>query len=263
MSIEVLFSDITISFGTMGKSAFVTYGVVNERQTSRLDVVIVRGVHTKDPVSVPDPESGWTEAVSLRTKISILTGSISSRTGVYVLENPRIVKEISSETISSEIIRVIEGMISGEVPYINNIIPVDGLSFKILRYKPPSSLEEFETILTYLQMLTAGRKRVMICSPAFVEVSIENEFKWCVVSIPRVVPYLWEAPSELVAAGIIDPGGFNAPFIVVRNMSWRDLTDIKKQMNAVRWLNYLVSQFATKTGGTGAGPVAESEEPVL
>ncbi|MEM1696243.1 MAG: hypothetical protein QXU26_01425 [Thermofilaceae archaeon] len=264
MSFEVLYSDITVSLGTMaGRSSVVNYGIVSERQTTKVDVVVVRGVPARDVITIPDPDAGLTEAEVLRRKLSILTGAVSHNRGIYSLENPKIVKEIDSEVVSSEIIKVAQGMQTGEIPYTNNIVPIDGLNFKMLMYKPPESMEEFETVLTYLYIRTSGRKRVLVSSPAFVEVYIGNEIKWCVVSIPRVLPYLWRVPRALVVAGMVDPGGFNAPFLVVKDMSWRELANVRDQMEAVKWLNQIISRSVSRTGGGEGSRLGEPEEPTI
>lgn len=258
MPIEVLFSDLTFTLGVLGKNEPIKYGIVSERSTTKLDVVVLRNVPLadKDTVAVPDPEGGWTEALKLRKKLSVLTGNVvpGGTSAIYILDNPKTLKELESERIAGEIMNVANRMIAGEIGMTNNIVQVDGLSFKILRFKPPTSREDFDVTMMYLYMLVAGRKRIMISSPAFVEVVIDNDTHWCVTSIPRVLPYLWEAPGELVASGLVDPGGFNAPFIVVRNVSWKDLLDVKKQLYAVKWVSLLMSQ--TGAGGKGSTTTA-------
>jgi len=263
MSIEVLYSDITISLGTMGKSSAVNYGIVNERQTSRVDVVVVRGLPpSNDVITIPNPEAGLTEAEVLRKKLSVFTGVVNQDRGLYSLVNPRVVKEIDSGVISSEVIRVAQGMQSGSIPYTNNVVAVDGLSFKVLAFKSPKTMEELETLLAYLYIRTGGKKRVLVGSPVFVEVYVGNETHWCVVSIPKVLPYLWRVPASLFTAGIVDPGGFNAPFLVVKDMSWRELAGVKDQAEAARWLNHLISRPSSKAGGEGSR-FGEAEEPTL
>lgn len=264
MSIEVLYSDMTVSFGSMGRSSAVNYGIVSKRQTSRIDVVIIRGVPVRDVITIPDPEAGLTEAEALRRKLTVFTGVVSQDRGIYILVNPRIVKEIDSEAVSSEIIKTVQGMQSGNIPYTNNTVVVDGLSFEILIYKSPKTMEDLETVLSYLiERAGRKRKRVLVASPAFVEVDVGREIKWCVVAIPRVVPYLWIVPAALFTAGVVDPGGFNAPFLVVKDVSWRELAGIRGQVEAVRWLNQLISRPSSKAGEDEGSRFGEAEEPVL
>ncbi|MEM1696979.1 MAG: hypothetical protein QXX12_08075 [Nanopusillaceae archaeon] len=261
MIIKVLYTDTTVTLG-MNKLPVVNYGIVNGRYTTKIDVVIVRGVPSHDVITIPDPDTGLTEAEVLRRKLLILSGTISHNRGLYFLDNPKIIKEIDSETVSSEVIKVAQGMQLGAVPYTDNVVSVGGLDFKVLMYEPPKSEEELETVISRLYARTGGRKRVMISSPAFVEVYVGNEIKWCVVSIPRVLPYLRIVPNALVVAGTIDPGGFNAPFLVVKDMSWRELANIWGQMEAVKWLNQIISRSVLRTSGS-EGSFGESEESMI
>lgn len=262
MPLEVLFSDMTFTLGSMGRNEPIKYGVVSEKYTTRIDVVILRNVPTKDVIPIPDSEGGWTEALVLRRKLLILTGNVipGNNQAVHILENPRIIKEIDSEKIASEVIRVAQRIGSGEIPPTDNTVVIDGVPFKVLRYKPPTSRDDFDNVMTYLYMLVAGRKRTIVSSPAFVEVSMGNDMKWCVTSFPRIIPYLWEIPSDLLVAGLVDPGGFNVPFLVVRNVSWRDVIDVRKQVSAVRWISYLMSQMATSAPSEETTVVEPAEE---
>ncbi|MEM4843900.1 MAG: hypothetical protein QXU08_05790 [Ignisphaera sp.] len=248
MSFEVLYGDYTVTGSLTGRSSVVNYGILNERQSTKVDVVIVRGIQQRNVIVIPNPDAGLTEAEVLRRKLTILTGMVSYSRGVYSLDNPKIVKEIDSEVISNEIIKVSQGIASGEIPYTNNIVTIDGLNFKVLMFKSPTSTEELESVLMYLYVRCVGRKRVLLASPTFVELYIGNETKWCVVSLPRVLPYLWRVPNALVSIGMIDPGGFNAPFLIVKDMSWRELSSLKDQIDAVRWLNQVISRSTTRAG---------------
>ncbi|MEM4619537.1 MAG: hypothetical protein QW607_04930 [Desulfurococcaceae archaeon] len=259
--VDVIYVETTMTFGSGGKSSAINYGIVNERQISRTDVVIIRSIPKSiDTIYVPDPEAGLTEADSFRRKLTILTGSLTQDKGFYTLVNSRVVKEIDSELISSELIRVSEGMESGTIPYTNNNVLIDGINFKILSFKPPKTIEDFASLLIYLYIRTSGKKRVMIASPSFVELYIGSETKWCVVTIPRVLPYLWRVPNALVTAGIIDPDGFNAPFLVVRDMSWRELARGKGISEAVKWLSNIISRSSKIEEESRGG---EGEEPSL
>lgn len=263
MPLEVLFSDVTFTLGVLGKNEPINYAIVNEKHTAKIDVVVVRNVPTdeRNMISIPDPEAGWTEAVKLRKKLTVLSGTVSpgNTSAIHVLDNPRIVREIDAEKIVTDVLGVAEKIASGEIEITNNIVHVDGLSFKILRFKPPTSREDFDTVMMYLYLLAAGKKRIMVSSPAFVEVMIGDKTYWCVTTIPRVLPYLWEAPGELAIGGLVEPGGFNAPFIIVRNVSWRDIADVRKSINAVKWVSILMSQVAGKGSGGGSSVAEEGE----
>jgi len=259
--VDAIYVETTMTFGSGGKSSAINYGIVNERQISRTDVVIIRSIpKSSDAIYVADPDAGLTEADSFRRKLTILTGSLTQDKGFYSLINSRVVKEIDSEVISSELIRVAEGMESGTIPYTNNIVPIDGMNFKILSFKPPKTIEDFVSLLIYLYIRTSGKKRVMTASPSFVELYIGDETKWCVVTIPRVLPYLWRTPGALVTAGIIEPDGFNAPFLVVKDMSWRELSRGKGLSEAVKWMSHIISRSSKNEEESRSG---EGEEPSL
>lgn len=261
MPIEVLFSDITFTMGSFGKNEPINYGIVNVRNTTRMDVVIIRNIPTNDKtlVSIPDPERGVTEAVTLRRKLYVLSGNLApgGTANLHLLDSPKVIKEIEAERVAEATTSLASKILSGEVDITTNVAQVDGIAFKIIRFKSPTSREDFDDVMVHLYMLVAGRKRILVGSPAFVEVVVGEKQYWCVTSIPRVVHYLWESPSDLVVAGVVDPGGFNAPFLVVRNVSWRDLADYKKSVTAVRWLGYLMSQIVETRGAEGVGATEE------
>lgn len=249
-TMEVLYSDTTYSLGTMGKNEPLNYGIV--RGTSRIDVVIVRNPPTKNILNIPDPEQGLTVVVTLRTKAMILTGTVNPGPGgvIYNLYDPKVVKEIDASQVANAVIPVAKKIETGEAPITDNVVKVDGVDFMVVRYKPPTTREELDSTIVYLYLLLGGRKRIVSAAPAFVEVSTpDGQTSWCVTTLPKVLPFLWESPSDLVVAGMVDPAGFATPFLVVKNVSWREFKDYRRHLNAVRWISMIMSQSSVAGGG--------------
>lgn len=259
MEVDVLYVDITTTAGSMGKIEIVRYGVVNERQTTRADVAILRRVPPTGYVSIPDLERGYTEATIVPRNILLLSGYLTqSSTPVYVIDAPTLKKEIPAWKVADAVKKVVDEISEQKRSIADIDTEVDGLSLKLTRIKPASTIDEITDTLLTLYFRIAGRKRVFMKTAVLVKMVLpDGKEEWCVTTLPRILPYLWEAPRELQYAGILDPGGFELPFLYVNSIVWKDFPPVERIFDATRWIIGTIAQTGV---GTGAGARLKEEQ---
>lgn len=263
-SIKVLFAGTTYSIGfATGKREILEYAIVNERDSDQIDVVILTKVPGAGRVKFADIENGWSERPEweLRDRILILSGvpRRSQLQAIVRLERVRVEKEIPAGKVVEAVLAKAKEIEKGGG---DNTVEVDGLKFSVVRFKPCSTEEEVEALMTNLyHKVTGGRKRVFFAAPAFVEILGENGSGWYVATIPKVVHFARDNPTALLVGGVIDEGGFGAPFIVIKGMTVQDLGTAELHVRNVEWLVSKVNQYGV-AGALFGGGAGEEESPI-
>lgn len=249
--VDVLYVDVTTSAGSMGRIEIVRYGVVNERQTTRTDVVVLRSIPPSSYISIPDLERGYTEATVIPRNILLLRGYLTQPSAaVYAIDAPELKKEVPAWKIAEAVKKVVDEISEGKRSVTNIDIEIDGLTIKVTRIKPTSSVDELTDVLLTLYFRIAGRKRVFMKTAVLIKMILpDGKEEWCVTTLPRILPYLWEAPKEVQFAGLLDPGGFEVPFLYVNSIVWKDFPPVEKMFDATRWIIGTIAQ--TGMGATG------------
>jgi len=261
MRIKALYSGKTY---TIKHREAVEYAIIDERDLES-DVAMLAKEPLDGVVRFADPARGWVGSIAweVREKLLVVDG-IPRRSvlgdNLIRLEDVRVLKAIPVDKIveallakGNELSEKLEKeeAVSGE----ENKVVIEGLEFKIMRVKPCSTTDDLgSTLLELFNVVTVARKRVFFAAPAFVEISNQNTIKWYVVTLPKVVNFVRSNPETLVQAGIIDEGGFKAPYVIVRGMSVSDLGDAESQRSAVAYLDNYVIRIGTggvlQLGGT-------------
>lgn len=250
MQVKVLFADSTYSTGSFGKYEVLEYGIINERDTTKVDVVLLTSV-PEDVKKFPDIDGGWAERWYLRENLIVVAGDVkeTQNPGVVKLDKVRLLQSVPARKIAEAVLAKAKEI---EEKGSDNVVEVDKLKFTIVRFKPCRSEEDVRRVITQLYLrITGGRKRVLFASPAIIEVIDRNSSDWYVTSLPKVLHFARENPPSLAVAGIIDEGGFNAGFVVIKGMMLPDLGDDDIHVTTVDWINSVITRMSRGGGELG------------
>ena len=238
MRVPVLYISRTISFRS---SEVIEYGIVDESKFADSDIVVLGRVPDDGVYYVRDVEKGWLSkpAKEFRDRLLILSG-IPHQTltaPIYKLSDVKLEKSIPAEEVYKAIMKRVEelrGIDKSKITPEMEHVEVAGYTIRILRFKPAETMEDVDnTIANMYSIVTASRKRVFIASPVIVKLVSEDGERILATTLPRALPYIWDNPPSLVAAGIFDTKGFKAPLFIVGEMYESDVPDIADQQSAV------------------------------
>lgn len=227
------------------------YAILNERDIETVDVAMLSKEPPEGVVMFPDLARGFTARPDweVREYLLIISGVLRRAIGTAImkLEDVRVEKKIDPNVVVKEVLNRIDAI--SKVADSNQpikpeeaVVTVDNLEFSIVQFKPAASSNAVEeTIKTLYRMVSVARRRVLIASPAFVEIIYGSQPKWYVVPLPVAFTFMRDNPDALVTAGIIDRNGFKAPFFVVRNMTPEDLGTVDTHQAAVDYINSIIS----------------------
>ena len=268
MRIRAIYVGKTYAFGT---KELIEYAIVNERELSDTDIVVLGMEPNDGKRKFADPSRGWLEipAWEVRDRLLIISGRPrrAATAPLIRLDDVRVEKHIMANEAVEALLKKAEELTKRTETGVevfsdeDRMINVNGINFMIMRIRPPESVESLQnTLLNIYHVIASPRKRVFVAAPAFVEIMTSSESGWYVVTIPKVLHFLRQNVEALVQVGVIDPGGFNTPYLVVKGMTPEDLGTVEDQRSNVDWLDRILRAGA-RPGAAGVGVgVAGTEE---
>jgi hypothetical protein len=253
MRIRALYVGKTYAFGS---KEMIEYAIVNENDRTDIDVVILSKEPQVGKKKFADPAKGWLEvpAWEVRDRVLIISGRPrrAATTPIVRLDDVRVEKHIMAKEGVDVLLKkaeelerkVEEEALSDE----DRIIKINGMEFAPVMLKAPTDVNDLtNTLLNAYNIVTASRKRVFVAAPAFAEILGE----WYVVTWPKVLHFVREHPDALIQLGVIDPNGFNTPYMIVKGLAPEDLGTIDEQRSNVDWLDRILRAGARFGGGMG------------
>ena len=246
MRVPVLYVSRTIS---LKSSEIIEYGIVDEAKFTDSDIVVLARVPDDGVYYVRDIEEGWLAKPSKEFRDSLLVLSGIPRqtltAPIYKLDDVRLEKKIPARDIYETIMQRVDEiskLSKSEITKDKELLEVAGYTIRLLRFKPAQSMDDVDNVISNMySIVTASRKRVFIASPVVVKLVSEDGERVLATTLPRVLPYMWDNPTSLKAAGIFDIKGFKAPIFVVDEIYESDVPDINIQQSAVMRLNEKLS----------------------
>lgn len=229
------------------KKEIIEYAIINEKDTSDVDIAILSREPTDGIVKFANPVRKWLESTALevRDRLLMISGILRRAIGspdILRLDDVRVEKAFLAKDVAEALIKKGEELakVIDEKGYIKkgeNVVEINNMKFVIARPTACSSADDVtNTLLRAYDIVSTARKRVFVASPVFIELTWDNNTDWYVVTLPRVLHFMRENPEAVVQAGIIDPEGFRAPYFIVTDMVPQDLGDFEVQRSSAVYL---------------------------